>query len=195
MSTTTAQALPPLTPAPAPAQGVTHVLCWTPPYLTDGSTGLWALQGLDGCNASGAPGGPELAAPRESLRRDLAQWTASQLGYPVLLRPGHATVTCLRPFRWRHRVPLYHVQADPFARVRRGDDERDLFVIDAYGDSIAGIEATATAAARGLYGPDAELSTDHIDTIHASWDAERGLYHARVTVRCLNYHASAGTGR
>lgn len=193
MSTATAQALPALAPAPASAsaQGVTHVLHWVPPYLTGTPAGQWELQGLDGYNAGSAPDGPELAAPRESLRRDLAQWAGSQLGYPVLLRPGYATITCLRALRLWRREPVYYVQADPFAAVRRSD-ERDTFRISAYGDSIAAIEAAATAAARQLYGPDSELCTDWIDTIHASWaDEERGRYHASVTVRCLNYHAIA----
>jgi ADP-ribose pyrophosphatase YjhB (NUDIX family) len=184
-----------VTQAPAPVQGVTHVLHWVPPYLTDGYTGWWVLQDLDSYTAGAAQDGPELAAPRESLRRDLAQWAGSQLGYPVLLRLDYATITCLRALRWRRREPVWYVQADPFAAVRRVDDERDLFVIDARGDSIADIETAATTAARELYGPDSELCTDHIAAIYASWDEERGRYRARVTVRCLNYHAIAAAGR
>jgi hypothetical protein len=194
-TTTTAQALPALAPAPAPVQGVTHVLHWVPPYLTGSCTGWWALQDLGGYNVGAAANGPELAAPRESLRRDLAQWTGSQLGYPVLLRPGYAMITCLRALRWRRREPFWHVQADPFAPVRCSDDDRDTFRISAYGDSIAAIEAAATDAARELYGPDSQLATDHIGTIYAAIAEERGRYHASVTVRCLNYHAIAAAGR
>jgi hypothetical protein len=172
-----------MAPALTPSQAVTHVLHWVPPYASGTGTGWWALQSAGRYASSVPPAGPWLNASREAPLHELTGWTVARLGYPVALELARTTYTTLRPLRLFRREPVCYIR--PAAGVPA--DNRATFSTLAYGDSIDAIEATAIDAARELYGPDATLRVDHVDTIHSAYAEDRGKYHARVEVRCLSY--------
>lgn len=101
-------------PGPGADTGPAHVLHWVPGYLTSDGCGSWELQPAAAYQA-GEPGGtdPDYDAPRDAPAGDLATWAAGQLGYPVDLEAGSATILAasLRPLSVHAgREPVYYVR-------------------------------------------------------------------------------------
>jgi hypothetical protein len=164
------------------ARPATHVLHWVPPYMTVAGKGRWALQAAARYPADAPVPGWRLNAGRDASQDDLATRAGRQLGYPVTLVTAVATFTTVWPLRLRRREPAYYVC--PAVRI----DGRAEFITTAYGDSLPGIEASALAEARDLYGPDAELRLEHVGPVHTAFTTDPGRYYARVKVRCTNFY-------
>ena len=64
-------------------------------------------------------------------------------------------------------------------------DGPDVLNARVYGDDIPALKLAALDQARELYGPDATLRIEHVETINTS-ATDKGKFWTHVHVRCLN---------
>ena len=91
----------------------THVLQRIPEFLVKGGPPFWELQSRANYDA-GTPAYTleTLDLPEDADPVDLAEWTAGQVGYPVVLVPGEEDIRLPYPFARWHTVPLYFVSPE-----------------------------------------------------------------------------------
>jgi ADP-ribose pyrophosphatase len=96
-----------------PAEDVTHVLHWVPPYMDRDRRGRWELQALADYEDAATSSAGSLGAPRSADPGELTVWAARQLGYRVELELAwaeFAAVTPGPPFLHDGREPVFHVR-------------------------------------------------------------------------------------
>jgi ADP-ribose pyrophosphatase YjhB (NUDIX family) len=97
-----------------PAEDVTHVLHWVPPYMARDRRGRWELQALADYEAAATASAGSIDAPRGVDPGELAAWAATQVGYRVdidLAWAEFAAVTARPPFLQGAREPVFYVRA------------------------------------------------------------------------------------
>ncbi len=108
-------------------QGVSHVLAWTPPELTDDGSSGWELLDWDGTGTHVAANAAAVLfhAARNADPGALAQWVTTKLGHPVVLTETVRRVRPQRLRRWRTE-PAYYVARWPSDLSQEEDSGMNL---------------------------------------------------------------------